>query len=430
MASFIIEGGKPLIGSVTVSGNKNAVLPGMAASLLTDEEVLLENVPRISDVRTMGLLLQDLGVHVSGTNTKSVQLAAKSAVSKQPDDKLVADLRASVLLLGPLLARFGRATIRHPGGDIIGRRSIDQHLASFEAMGARVTKSGIVNSLVCKRLRGAKIYLIEASVTATENVMMAGVLAEGETTIVNAAAEPHVVCLGRLLQKMGADIKGLGTHLLKIRGVSRLSGCTHTIRPDHTEMGTWMIAAALTSGDVTVHNLEPEDSIPVSAVLAAMGVVMTPVPCGKHPSVDGLRRMCTRVRRGTLIAVPIIRTNVWPGYPTDIMSPTIVLATQCVGTTLAHDWMYEGRMFFVDRLIKMGANIIIADPHRVIINGATQLYGRHSASPDIRAGIALVLAALAAKGRSIINMVELVDRGYEQVEKRLLDLGASVKRVL
>lgn len=429
MASFIIEGGKPLKGSITVSGNKNAVLPAMAASLLTDDEVVLENVPRISDVRTMGLLLQDLGVHVEGTSTKSVRLEAKSSVSKQPDDKLVADLRASVLLLGPLLARFGKATIRHPGGDIIGRRSVDQHLVALHAMGATVTKSGIVNSVTCKKLHGARIYLTEASVTATENIMMAGVLAEGETVVTNAAAEPHVVCLGRLLKKMGAKIEGLGTHQLNITGVSRLSGCTHVVRPDHTEMGTWAIAAAVTDGDMLIHDVHPEDLVPISAVLTAMGVAMTSVFCEQHPMTDGAERVCIRVTRGNLIALPVIRTNIWPGFPTDLMSPTIVLATQCSGTTLAHDWMYEGRMFFVDRLIKMGANIIIADPHRVIVNGPTQLFGRRSASPDIRAGVALVIAALTAKGTSIINMVELVDRGYEHIEKRLSALGASIRRI-
>lgn len=429
MTSFIIEGGKPLRGSIAVSGNKNAVLPAMAASLLTDDEVVLENVPRISDVRTMGLLLQDLGVHVEGTSTKSLRLEAKSAVSKQPDDKLVADLRASVLLLGPMLVRFGRATIRHPGGDIIGRRSIDQHLRAFQAMGATVTKSGIVNSLTAKKLHAANIYLTETSVTATENIMMAGVFAEGETVVTNAAAEPHVVCLGRLLKKMGAKIEGLGTHQLVIKGVSTLRGCRHTIRPDHTEMGTWAIATALTDGDVVIHDVHPEDLVPISAVLTAMGVAMTAVSCEQHPMTDGAERVCIRVTRGDLVALPVIRTNVWPGFPTDLMSPTIVLATQCNGTTLAHDWMYEGRMFFVDRLIKMGANIIIADPHRVIVSGPTQLFGRRSASPDIRAGVALVLAALAAKGTSTINMIELIDRGYEHIDKRLTDLGALVKRI-
>lgn len=429
MASFIIEGGKPLRGSITVSGNKNAVLPAMAASLLTDDEIVLENVPRISDVRTMGLLLQNLGVHVEGTSTKSVRLEAKSSVSKQPDDKLIADLRASVLLLGPLLARFGKATIRHPGGDIIGRRSIDQHLAALGAMGATVTKKGIVNSVTTKKLHGARIYLTEASVTATENILMAGVLAEGETVVTNAAAEPHVVCFGRMLTKMGARIEGLGTHQLVIKGVSTLTGCRHTIRPDHTEMGTWAIAAAVTGGDVLIHDVHPEDLIPISAVLTAMGVGMTPIPCKRHPMTDGIERVCIRVTKGDLVALPVIRTNVWPGFPTDLMSPTIVLSTQCRGTTLAHDWMYEGRMFFVDRLIKMGASIIIADPHRVIVNGPTQLFGRKSASPDIRAGVALVIAALAAKGTSTINMVELIDRGYEHIDKRLTDLGASAKRV-
>lgn len=426
MATLNIEGNTPLHGEVFVPGNKNAVLPAMAASLLTDQAVTLENVPHIADVKTMGLLLQDLGVRVEGTSTRSVRLNATQARSKQPSDKLVADLRASILLVGPMLARFGKVMIRHPGGDIIGRRSIDQHLVAFQQMGASVEKSGIMNALTAKKLHGTTIYFVEASVTATESVMMAASLADGETNIINAAAEPHVVCLGQLLKTMGARIDGLGTHLLRIRGVSTLSGATHAIRPDFIEVGTWAIAAAVTDGDVTIHSVHPEDLLPVRVILSEMGVKIQETQCRKEHA-EG--HVCVRVTKGNLVAYSRLRTNVWPGYPTDLMSPTIVLATKCQGTTLAHDWMYEGRMFFVDRLIKMGAHIIIADPHRVIINGPTPLFGRHSASPDIRAGMALVIAALSAKGKSEINMAELIDRGYEQLEKRLSGLGARVKRV-
>lgn len=428
MAKFIIEGNTPLRGEVTVSGNKNAVLPTMAASILTDEEVILENVPHIQDVKTMSLLLQDLGVRVSGTSTRSVQLIGKHAISKQPNGKLVADLRASILLLGPMLARFGRVTLRHPGGDIIGRRSIDEHLRALVKLGAKVEKSGIVNTVSAKKLVGSRIHLTEASVTATENMLMAATLADGETVVTNAASEPHVVCLGTFLNSMGAQIQGLGTSTLHIKGVSRLHGVRHTVRPDYIEVGTWIIAAAVTNGDITIHSVHQDDLEPFTSIFAEMGVEISEKKCPDHQhSEKGL--ICIRAKRGELRAYPHLHTNIWPGFPTDLMSPSIVLATQAEGTTLAHDWMYEGRMFFVDRLMKMGANIIIADPHRVIVNGPTPLFGRHSASPDIRAGIALVIASLVARGKSEINMVELIDRGYENLEKRLCELGAKVKRI-
>lgn len=428
MSKFVIEGGEPLVGSITVPGNKNAVLPAMAASLLTDEKIELENVPRILDVKTMGLLLEDLGVQVEGTNTRKVRLSAKQAKPKQPNEKLVADLRASVLLLGPMLSRFGKASLRHPGGDIIGRRSIDQHILALSQLGATVKKSGLVNIFTAKQLKGARVYLKEASVTATENLLMAAVLARGKTEIVNAASEPHVVCLGKLLIKMGAKIEGLGSNQVSVDGVDRLYGCTHAVRPDYIEAGTWAIAAAATGGEIDIHCVHPEDMVPVMGVVREMGVAGEEINCQEHlPNPEGL--VCIRAKRGRLKGGEKLQTNVWPGFPTDLMSPAIVLATQAEGMTLAHDWMYEGRMFFVDRLIKMGANIIIADPHRVIISGPTPLYGRHTSSPDIRAGIALVVAALVARGESQINMAELVDRGYEMLEQRLVKLGAKIARV-
>lgn len=428
MSKFVIEGGRPLRGSITVPGNKNAVLPAMAASLLTDEKIELENVPRILDVKTMGLLLEDLGVQVEGTNTRKVRLSAKQAILKQPSEKLVADLRASVLLLGPMLSRFGKAALRHPGGDIIGRRSIDQHILALTQLGATVKRSGLANILTAKQLKGARVYLKEASVTATENLLMAAVLARGKTEIVNAASEPHVVCLGKLLIKMGAKIEGLGSNQVSVDGVDRLYGCTHAVRPDYIEAGTWAIAAAATGGEIDIHCVHPEDMVPVMGVIREIGVIGEEINCKEHlPNPEGL--VCIRAKRGRLKGGEKLQTNVWPGFPTDLMSPVIVLATQAEGMTLAHDWMYEGRMFFVDRLIKMGANIIIADPHRVIISGPTPLYGRHTSSPDIRAGIALVVAALVARGESQINMAELVDRGYEMLEQRLVKLGAKISRV-
>ena len=417
MSSFKINGGKPLIGAITVSGNKNAVLPAMAAALLTDKEVILENVPHIKDVETMGALLNDLGAKLTGLDTPVIKITAKDLKHKEPDEKLVADLRASVLLLGPLLSRFGRTVIRHPGGDIIGRRSIDEHLKALEKLGVKIEIEGILNKLSVKKLHGADIHLTEASVTATENIIMAAVLAEGETQITNAAAEPHVQCLGRLLNKMGAKIEGVGTSRISIQGVNSLRGCSHKVRTDHIEVGTWAVMAAVTGGEINVHGVVKEDLLPMKAIFEPMGIVINESDA------------CAKFSRGNLVAYPNIKTNIWPGFPTDLMSPMIVLATQCRGMTLAHDWMYEGRMFFVDRLIKMGANIIVADPHRIIVNGPTPFYPRHSSSPDIRAGVALVIASLAANGESVIDMAEIIDRGYENLEQRLTGLGADIKRI-
>jgi UDP-N-acetylglucosamine 1-carboxyvinyltransferase len=417
MSSFIINGGKPLIGQINVPGNKNAVLPAMAASLLTDKEVTLENVPHIKDVETMGALLNDLGAKLTGLDTPVIKITANNLKSKEPDEKLVADLRASVLLLGPLLSRFGETVIRHPGGDIIGRRSIDEHLKALEKLGVKIEIEGILNKLSVRKLRGADIHLTETSVTATENIMMAAVLAEGETQITNAAAEPHVQCLGILLNKMGAKIEGVGTSRINIQGVNSLGGCSHRIRTDHIEVGTWAIVAAVTGGEINVQGVMKEDLLPMKAIFEPMGIIIKEYDSS------------VKFSRGTLTAYPAVKTNIWPGFPTDLMSPMIVLATQCQGMTLAHDWMYEGRMFFVDRLIKMGANIIVADPHRIIINGPTLFHPRHSSSPDIRAGVALVIASLAASGESVIDMAEIIDRGYENLEQRLTGLGADIKRI-
>jgi UDP-N-acetylglucosamine 1-carboxyvinyltransferase len=417
MSSFIINGGKPLVGEISVSGNKNAVLPAMAASLLTDKPIELDNVPQIRDVSTMGLLLSDLGAELEGLGSRKIKIQSRDLKPKEPDEKLVADLRASVLLLGPLLARFGKTVIRHPGGDIIGRRSIDEHLKSLEKLGVKVEREGILNKLSVKRLHGARIHLTEASVTATENIMMAAVLANGETQITNAAGEPHVQCLGKLLNCMGARIGGTGTNTINIQGVNSLSGCSHKIRTDHIEVGTWAIIAVVTGGEIKVNGVVAEDLLPMKSIFESMGVIIREFPGGATFS------------GGKLKAYPAIKTNIWPGFPTDLMSPMLVLATQCSGMTLAHDWMYEGRMFFVDKLIKMGANIIVADPHRVIVNGPTPFYPRHSSSPDIRAGVALVIASLIAKGESIIDMAEIIDRGYENLEQRLTALGANIKRI-
>jgi UDP-N-acetylglucosamine 1-carboxyvinyltransferase len=280
MSSFIINGGKPLVGEISVSGNKNAVLPAMAASLLTDKPIELDNVPQIRDVSTMGLLLSDLGAELEGLGSRKIKIQSRDLKPKEPDEKLVADLRASVLLLGPLLARFGKTVIRHPGGDIIGRRSIDEHLKSLEKLGVKVEREGILNKLSVKRLHGARIHLTEASVTATENIMMAAVLANGETQITNAAGEPHVQCLGKLLNCMGARIGGTGTNTINIQGVNSLSGCSHKIRTDHIEVGTWAIIAVVTGGEIKVNGVVAEDLLPMKSIFESMGVIIREFPGG------------------------------------------------------------------------------------------------------------------------------------------------------
>lgn len=425
MAHYVIDGGRPLTGEIVVPGNKNAVLPAMVASLLTAETVRLTNVPAIRDVATIGKILADLGVQINNTGDRTLELNASGALNRGPNSDLVADLRASVLLIGPMLARFGRVTIRHPGGDLIGRRSIDQHLNGLAQMGAETSQNGLVNE-ISGGLHGGRVYLQEASVTATENIMMAAALIEEETVIVNAASEPHVFCLGEMLKDMGAEVKGHGTNLMKIKGRRRLKGCEHWIRPDHIEAGTWAIAAAASNGEITVHGVMEDDFWQIKEVLEKMGVIFQKAGCQVHTDRAGM--ICFTAKRGRLMSTEKIRAGLWPAFPTDLMSPVIVLATQCRGMTLAHDWMYEGRMFFVDRLIKMGANIIMADPHRVIINGPTKLWGRQTSSPDIRAGAALVIAALIAEGRSEIYMAELIDRGYEHLEEKLKSLGANITR--
>lgn len=426
MAYYVINGGKPLTGEITIPGNKNAILPAMAAALLTDREVILTNVPVIRDVSTMAKIIIGLGASVKGVSTDKLIISAKNLKNNQPDPKLVADLRASVLLIGPILTRFGRVTLRHPGGDLIGRRSIGQHLDALEQMGARVQQDGLKVEITANKLIGTRVYLKESSVTATENTMMAASRAEGTTAIINAALEPHVYCLGEMLREMGVEISGHGTNTIMIAGQDKLIGCEHWVRPDHIEAGTWAIAAAATRGKILIHGVMGEDIWQIKKVFGEMGVVFELINCDKHHDQPG--EVCLAAYGKDLKSTPKIQTGVWPAFPTDLMSPAIVLATQCAGMTLAHDWMYEGRMFFVDRLIKMGANIIMADPHRVIISGPTKLYGRQTSSPDIRAGVALVIASLIAVGKSEIHMAELIDRGYEHLDKRLRALGADITR--
>lgn len=427
MTQFIIEGGRPLIGTIKAGANKNGILPIMAAALLTDEECILENVPNISDVAVMARIIEAVGGSVQGLGTPTLRMNATHVNKSQLPDELVAQLRGAVLFLGPMLKKVGKVIMRHPGGDIIGRRSIDVHLDALSQIGAKVKVENGRYELSAAQLIGQTIFLAESSVTATENLIMAAVLAQGTTVIKHAASEPHVADLCLFLNKMGANIAGLGSNVLVIQGVSRLRGVTHRIPSDHIEVGTLAVAAAVTQGDVTISDVVAEDMDIIMVYLSKMGVDAKLVAGGKTD--NGQSPWSLKVKTSQLVATRKIDTDPWPGFPTDLTSAFIVLATQATGTTLVHDWMYEGRMFFVDKLITMGANIILCDPHRAAITGPTQLYGRPLDSPDLRAGMALVLAALAADGKSIIDRVELIDRGYEDIENRLVSLGASIKRV-
>jgi UDP-N-acetylglucosamine 1-carboxyvinyltransferase len=418
MTRYRIEGGVPLRGTVTAATSKNAVLPIMAATLLTDEVCTLTDVPRISDVLIMGRALQHLGAEVEGLGSATLRICCRAAHATTPDADLVRRLRASVVLMAPLLARRGRVTIAQPGGDAIGRRDLDAHLDVFAALGARVAESPAGYSAQASALHGASIFLAEASVTATENAVMAATLAHGVTTLKHAACEPHVVDLCRFLTRMGARIDGIGSNVIRVEGVARLGGAAHAPISDHIDVGTFMVATALTGGDVTIHNALPETLEMVALTLRRMGVRIDPV---------GPRAI--RVRAGHLLGARRITTDVWPGFPTDLASFLIVLATQATGTTLVHDWMYEGRLFFTGQLVEMGAGIVLCDPHRCVITGPTALRGRSVVSPDLRAGAAMTLAALAATGRSEIHDVDHIKRGYEHFVERLAALGARIEEL-
>lgn len=416
MAKYIIKGGNKLSGKVTISGNKNSVFPCLAAALLTDEEVLINNIPNILDTQISLEILKSLGVETE-FDKNTIKIKAKNINSFTIPDDLIKRLRGSIVFVGGLLGRIGKAEFSHPGGDVIGKRSIDTHLEGFSKLGYGYEMSERYNLFSKKLTQDVDIFLDEASVTATENLILASVLGKRQVILKNCAKEPHVVDLCQLLIKMGAKIEGAGESTLKISGVDRLHGCEYKIGCDYIEFGTFAIAAALTNGKVQITGCRVDELDPLTVPLIKMGLNF-------EQSTSG-----TIVFAPELKAVPKIITNIWPGYPTDMMSLTIVLATHAKGVTLCHDWMYESRMFFVDKLISMGANITIADPHRVVVYGPTKLTGRELESPDIRAGMALVLAALAAHGESIINKAELIERGYEDVVEKLTKLGSDIERV-
>ena len=422
MDQFVIEGRAPIKGTLTPSGNKNAAFPAIAAALLTDQPVRLDNLPDIADVRTMLALVEGLGVEVQRHDRHAVTLHARRLAGRAPDADLLGRLRGGLVLLGPLVARLGEARMASAGGDQIGRRRIDTHVLGLEALGARVDGA----TLRADTLRGADILLDEASVTATENVVMAASVARGTTVIRNAACEPHVQDTCRLLVAMGARIDGIGSNLLRVHGVERLGGATFRLGPDFMEVGSFLALAAATGGEVTIRDAGVEDLRMTLHVFGRLGV-QTRVE-GDDLILPGGQSLAVVSDLGG--AIPKIDDGPWPAFPADLMSVALVTATQAGGSMLFHEKMYESRLFFVDRLIGMGARIVLCDPHRALVHGPTRLRGEPLGipSPDIRAGIALVIAALCAEGRTVIRSVEQIDRGYEEIEAKLQSLGAAIQR--
>ena len=424
MARFIIQGGKRLSGQHRAPGNKNAALPMLAATVLTDEPVRLQNVPLIDDVRTMLDILVDLGADVQ-LKGHTVTVCAAGLRKRRIDPKLCRRVRSSILFAGPMAARHGAVTLFPPGGDVIGRRRLDTHFEALRKLG--ITVHGRAHYMFRRgpALKGSRILLDEASVTATENVVMAAVLAKGRTTIFNSACEPHVQDLCRMLNRMGARIQRVGTNYLCIDGVDSLQGVTHRVASDYIDTASFIAAAALTGGGLTVEDA-PEDQFDVIASpFRKLGIRWSIQ--ARTLSLPPNQKFLVRNDFGS--AIPKVEDGPWPSFPSDLMSAAVVLATQARGTMLFFEKMFESRMYFVDRLIEMGARIVQCDPHRVIVTGPARLHGTPMSSPDIRAGMALLLAALCAKGESVIGNAECIDRGYERIDRELRRLGADIVRV-
>jgi UDP-N-acetylglucosamine 1-carboxyvinyltransferase len=421
--SFVIEGNRPLNGHVRAAGNKNGALPILAATLLATEPVTLHNVPRIRDVETMCELLADVGAEVQWTGTNDLYVDSSGASKTDLDEELCSRIRASFLLAGPLLARFGRASVPPPGGDVIGRRRLDPHIHALAELGAEVELNGRYE-MRTDGLRGRAIFLDEASVMATENAVMAASIAAGETIVGNAACEPHVQDLCRFLGSLGARIEGIGSNVLRIEGVQRLGGGDWRIAPEHIEVASFIGLAAVTGGDVTIDDVEPTDLLPILPAFARLGV---------RVEMEGAT---VRVPPGQQLVIqddiggqiPKIEDGPWPSFPADLTSIALAVATQARGTILIFEKMFENRLFFVDKLVSMGARIILCDPHRAVVTGPAKLYGQRMASPDIRAGMALLIASLCADGVSTIGNVGEIDRGYERIDERLRGLGARIDR--
>lgn len=429
MSTFVIEGRHKLSGEVTVNGNKNAALKLIPACILTDQPVILHNIPNILDVRNTLFVLQDLGVEATDLGHGSWRIHAENIRKTELDAALATQIRASFVFSGPMLARTGHIELPLPGGDVIGGRPLDTHVAGLRKLGVNVDlgRDGLFRMHADPLHGGGYILQPEASVTATENTLMAAVLAPGETVIDNAASEPHVRDLCRFLVQMGAQIDGIGSNRLTIQGVDRLDGTEFTIGADFMEVGSFIGAAAVTGSAIRIKNVSPDDLHMIKLVYNRLGVDW--IDEGTDIFVPAEQRMTIASALGT--RVPEIKPHPWPGFPPDLMSIAVMIATQSAGSVLLHDWMYESRFFFVDRLIFMGARIVLCDPHRVIVQGPAPLFAAHGgvASPDIRAGMAMVLAALCADGTTQIHNIQQIDRGYERIEEKLAALGAHIYRL-
>jgi len=426
MEKFVIEGGVPLCGTIVPAGNKNGALPILAACLLTDDEVILRNVPRISDVEAMVLLLQTLGARVEWLGPSEVLVDSSSVERCDVDRGLAERIRASFLLAGPLLARFGHVHMPPPGGDVIGRRRLDPHLDAFRALGALVEHKGdIVLTAPSLGLSPCDFLMDEPSVMATENALMAASLTRGPTVIRNAASEPHVQDLARMLVAMGAAIDGIGSNVMTVHGTASLRGTTHTIAPDHIEIGSFMALAGVTGGELIVKDTVPEDLRMIRLVFERLGL-RTELH-GADVIVPGNQRLVIRNDAGDYL--PKVEDGPWPAFPADLTSIALALATQAEGSVIIHEKMFENRLFFTDKLVMMGAAITICDPHRAIVVGPRRLRGGRVESPDIRAGMAILSAALCADGVTEIGNIRQIDRGYERIDERLRDLGARITRL-
>jgi len=420
----VIEGGHPLRGRIRAAGNKNAALPILAACLLTSEPVLLHNVPRIRDVETMMALIANLGAETEWVGENEVRVHAADISSYELDAELASRIRASFLLAGPLLARLGRASVPPPGGDVIGRRRLDPHIHAFAELGATID-IGARFELRTDGLRSRHIFLDEASVMATENAVMAASLTTGETVIGNAACEPHIQDLCRFLVSLGAQIEGIESNVLRIHGVDRLGGGEWRICPEHIEVGSFIGLAAVTGGDITIDDVEPRDMGAVLPTLERLGV---------HVEIEGTTMRVPPnqelvIRDDLGGQIPKVEDGPWPSFPADLTSIAVIVATQARGTVLIFEKMFESRLFFVDKLVSMGARIILCDPHRAVVTGPAKLYAQQMSSPDIRAGMAMLLAALCAEGTSTIGNIGEIDRGYERIDERLRSIGARIERL-
>jgi UDP-N-acetylglucosamine 1-carboxyvinyltransferase len=422
---FVIQGGVPLSGEITAAGNKNAALPCLAACLLTEEDVILRNVPRIRDTEAQIGLLAALGVEVEWLGDNDVRLRAADVDSTTVDEDLAARIRASFLLAGPLLARFGEVTMPPPGGDTIGRRRLDPHLDAFRDLGAEVVAERSIELRAPNGLKARDIFMDEPSVMGTENALLAAALAPGRTVIGNAACEPHVQDLAHLLTAMGARVEGIGSNVMIVNGVEKVGGAEYVISPDHIEIGSFMALAAATGGELRIRDVEPSHLLMIRRQFGRLGLQSTieerdlVVPPNQHLAVqDDVGDAIAKIDDGP-----------WPAFPADLTSIALALATQADGTILIFEKMFENRLFFTDKLVSMGARITLCDPHRAIVSGPSRLHGERLESPDIRAGMSMLIAALAARGTSEIGNIAQIDRGYERIDERLRELGARIERV-